>query len=202
MDEAKIRLSPLEKDLVLNAGWILTKNAVLEKGMLLLGRLQALYQERLMAIKGLPPEVCSSSPKISRGENYGGLPYLVLDHPRCFGKEDIFVIRTLFWWGNFFSITLQLSGSYKKSAEEKIIRSYASLAENGYAVCIATDPWQHHFEKDNYLLLSGIGPAAFEKIIRDTSFIKLAVKTELQRWDEIEEIFPVYFGQLMELTSV
>ncbi len=201
MDVTKIRLSQLEMELVINAEWILTKNSILEKAKQLLGRIQNLYRERLAVIPGLPAKVRLSSPKISKGENYRGLPYLVLDYPRCFEKADIFAIRTLFWWGNFFSITLQLSGSYKKNAEEKIIRSYRSLAENGYSVCISNDPWQHHFEKDNYSLLSGIAPVAFAKMIREASFIKLAVKTELQRWDECEEIFPEYFEQMTELAS-
>ncbi len=201
MDAAKIRLSQLEMELVNNANWILTKNSILEKAKQLLGRIQSGYQERLAVLPGLPAGVRSSSPKISKGENYLGLPYLVLDYPRCFEKEDIFAVRTLFWWGNFFSITLQLSGGYKKNAGEKIIRSYRTLAENGYSVCISDDPWQHHFEKENYTLLSGISPVVFENRIREASFIKLGIKTELQRWDECEEIFPEYFEQLMEITS-
>jgi len=53
------------------------------------------------------------SPKISRGENYLGLPYLVLDYPRLFRPDAVLAIRTFFWWGHFFSSTLQLSGGYK-----------------------------------------------------------------------------------------
>ena len=68
----------------------------------------------------------NSSPKISKGENYKGLPWLVLDYPRYFNKEDIFAIRTLFWWGNFFSITLHISGKYKMRYEKKIIDSFES----------------------------------------------------------------------------
>ena len=55
--------------------------------------------------------IVQSTPKIAKGENYLQLPYVLLDYPRCFDKENIFAIRTMFWWGNFFSITLHLSGS-------------------------------------------------------------------------------------------
>ena len=41
----------------------------------------------------LPAEMLFHSPKISKGENYKGLPYVMLDYPRCFGKTDIFAIR-------------------------------------------------------------------------------------------------------------
>ena len=50
----------------------------------------------------LPVEFFDVSPKISRGEQYLGLPYVMLDYPRIFSKENVFAIRTFFWWGNYF----------------------------------------------------------------------------------------------------
>ena len=35
--------------------------------------------------------------------------------PAVFSKENIFAIRTMFWWGNFFSISLHVSGKYFKT---------------------------------------------------------------------------------------
>lgn len=102
MDEAKIRLSAPEMELVKDAGWILTKNGILEKVSHLLGSIQQSYQLQLQQVSSLPPEILASAPKISRGENYKGLPWLVLDYPRCFGQQDVFAMRTMFWWGPFF----------------------------------------------------------------------------------------------------
>lgn len=201
MDKAKIRLSQVETELVNNTEWILTKNAILEKVKQLLGRIQVHYRQELESFPQLPPEIRMSTPKISKGENYRGLPYLVLDYPRCFNREEIFAIRTLFWWGHFFSITLHLSGLYKKMAEEKIIRSLPLLVQNDYFICIAEDPWEHHFEENNYLPLSACETHEIEKWIRERSFIKLAVKTGLQRWYECEELLPLYFRQMTEIAS-
>ena len=92
-------------------------------------------------------------PKISKGENYKGLPYLVLDYPRYFGKDDHFAIRSMFWWGNFFSITLHLSGIYKKMYENKIEASFTLLKEESFFIGISDDQWEHHFETSNYLPL-------------------------------------------------
>ena len=77
-------------------------------------KLRELVQENVNRGFNLPEEVLIQSPKISRGENYNGLPYVMLDYPRCFGKEDVFAMRTMFWWGNFFSITWHLKGKYSK----------------------------------------------------------------------------------------
>ncbi|MEI9808974.1 MAG: hypothetical protein WDO16_14545 [Bacteroidota bacterium] len=84
----------------------------------------------------LPPEVIKISPKISKGENYKGLPYLVLDYPRYFEKDNHFAVRSMFWWGNFFSSTLHLSGIYKKKYTSAIEASFTQLQENDFFICV------------------------------------------------------------------
>ncbi|MBS1654980.1 MAG: hypothetical protein JSU05_09055, partial [Bacteroidetes bacterium] len=79
MNEAKIRLSAHELELIQNAEWILTKNTILEKVKLLFEQLQEPFLQELKKLTTLPEEVAAPSPKISKGENYKGLPYLVLD---------------------------------------------------------------------------------------------------------------------------
>src|SRR5262245_61567301 len=110
-ESAKVSLSAFEQQLVTDANWILTKNGIIEKVYLLFGNLSEHYKQEPL-LQQLPAEAVTASPKIARGENYEGLPYVMLDYPRCFGKEDTLAIRTFFWWGHFFSITLQLKGKY------------------------------------------------------------------------------------------
>lgn len=38
-----------------------------------------------------------------------GQLYLILDYPGMLSTENIFAVRTLFWWGNIFSVSLHLS---------------------------------------------------------------------------------------------
>lgn len=166
------------------ADWILTKNGILQKVKLLLGNVQVAQQDQLA---GIPAEVVRTGAKISRGENYRGLPYLVLDQPRYFGKEDVFAIRILFWWGHFFSNTLHLAGRYKILYEEKIIGAFDALRTAGIYICIHTEQWEHHFDPDNYVALDTIPADRFASIIRQGSFVKLAAKMGLERWEEAEE---------------
>lgn len=200
MDEAKIRLSEVEKELVMNAGWILTKNDILQKTMTLLGRVQQQYSF-VNKLSELPGEVLTTSPKISRGENYRGLPWLMLDYPRCFGHEDVFAVRTMFWWGNFFSITLHLSGTFKKRFEAKISAAYEALVSERFFICIHENPWQHHFEKDNYLPVAELNEPVFERTIREKSFVKLAVQYPLQVWDESDTLLPQQFKKIITLLT-
>ena len=165
MDTAKIRLSSEEEALVATADWILTKNRVIQKINLLLSTVQTSQQQLLQPIAIFGDEILKSSLKISKGENYKGLPWLVLDYPRYFNKEDVFAIRTLFWWGNFFSITLHLSGNYKTKYEKRIIDSFESLKREYFSVCINEDQWEHHFETTNYLPVHDLNSSEFGEII-------------------------------------
>ena len=99
MDATKVRLSPEEEALVMRADWILTKNSILQKTMQLFATLQT-EQQKWMESNGnsWPVQIINSCPKISRGENYLGLPWLMLDYPRMFNKEKVFAVRTFFWW--------------------------------------------------------------------------------------------------------
>jgi len=202
MNPAKIRLSPTEMELVNNADLILTKNAILKKVNLLLENLQVKQQEVLRAqATGLMEKVSGTSPKISKGENYKGLPYLILDYPRYFDHENIFAVRTMFWWGNFFSVTLHLSGDYKKEAEEKLIASYKTLREKGFYCYRNEDQWEHHFESENYRLLSEMSKNDFERSVREKPFIKIANKISLPEWDDAEEILQRYFEEIIGMMA-
>lgn len=198
MDKAKLRLSAKEAELVANADWILTKNHILQKVKWLLEDLQSQQQQFLLLHSAiLPSEVLATSPKISRGENYKGLPYLVLDYPRYFGKDDHFAIRSMFWWGNFFSITLHLSGCYKKMYESNIEASFIPLKENSFFIGVSNEQWEHHFETDNYLSLSGMNEVNFKNTVAGKDFIKLAQRFSFEQWDNVEDIFFTSFCQLI-----
>lgn len=206
MGGTKIQLSEKEMDLVMNADLILTKNAIIKKAISLLDTVQHEQQQYLKQLeKPFPKEAVERSPKISKGENYQGLPYLVLDYPRVFEKENlpdrqagVLAIRTLFWWGNFFSITLHVSGSYKTMFEKNIADSFIGLKEAGFSLCINNEEWEHHFEENNYLPLSQIGENNFQKNITEKRFIKLAKKIPLKDWENMPELLVSGFKRIIE----
>lgn len=203
MDSTKIRLSPEEAALVVRADWILTKNAILQKINHLLAALQTEQQHVLASYSLLlPEEIIKTSPKISKGEKYKGLPWLVLDYPRYFNQEDVFAIRTLFWWGNFFSCTLHLSGIYKTNYEKKIIDSFDILKSMDFYTCVNAEQWEHHFETTNYLPLHDFTASQFEKMINHRRFIKLSKKNPLQQWNEADKNLLEIFSQLIKTLAI
>lgn len=202
MSAAKIRLSPPEMELLLNTEWILTKNRILENVNQLMGLLLEQQQHYLRLNSGsIPSEILAAGAKLSKGDNYRGLPYRVLDHPRYFGIDGYFAIRSFFWWGNFFSITLLLSGKYKTAYHSGLLQSFTKLQQNGFYYCIQEDPWQHHFEGDNYQPLAAMTLSEFEQKNSTRSFIKLAKKIPLQEWDQAVDILQNAFMELIRIVD-
>lgn len=98
---------------------------------------------------GIPSKVFMSTPKISKGENYLGRPWMILDFPRVFTKEDMFAYRTLCWWGQGFSMTLLLKGAYLDQLIGPLSDKAEVLAHAGFYLGISDDPFIHHFGEQN-----------------------------------------------------
>jgi hypothetical protein len=196
-DVSKLMLSDDELQLVCNTGWILTKRKIIDKVNGLLGEIS---EEQKMVIEKetswLPAAVIQSTPKIAKGENYLELPYLLLDYPRCFDGENIFAVRTMFWWGNFFSITLHLSGKYKELFQEKIIENTDPVKQY-FFICINENQWQHHFEADNYIAIKNFSKDELQHLIHEKKFIKLAIKFALHQWDTIPLLLNKSFKEMI-----
>ena len=142
MNDAKIQLSPEESGLLMNSRWILTKNEVIRKLGDFLGELSEHFHSSVQG-KNFPPELLVQHPKISKGENFRGLPYIVLDYPRYFSKEHLFAIRTMAWWGKYFSITLHLKGIYLQRYKDLLNLNETALTHAGYYCNMDKEEWKH-----------------------------------------------------------
>jgi hypothetical protein len=185
---ANVKLSAAEIDLAKNSHFILTKNKIINHVYELFGSLSNMYIHGLEANNNIPKEVLAVSPKISRGENLEGLPWVMLDCPRFFNHEDVFAIRTLFWWGNFFSITLHLKGKYFNA---KIIQAFAK----DWSICINENEWRNDFETDNYKTLSDCTSTTIEKL----NFIKIAKRISLNDWENIALLLMKELNEINEV---
>ena len=180
-----------EMALVLNPSVIFTKTKIINSVYHLFGDLSEIYKQdfTFSAIENN----LSSTPKIAKGENYLGLPWVNLDYPRVFNKEGVFAVRTFFWWGNFFSITLHLSGKHKQNLNNQIKASITNGLLSGWYINSSDEQWEHHFEPDNYQLLTA---EDVDRLLQ-SDFIKLAKKIPLKQWDESVDFFSNSFKNII-----
>jgi hypothetical protein len=182
MEVSKIHLSPAEMELMQNAEIILTKNRVLEKIKTLLETVQQ-DQTSFVQNHNLKNEIFKVSPKISRGENYLGLPYLILDYPRQSSANEFFFIRTMFWWGNFFSCTLHLANTSKDIFKEKIKQSKDLLGN--YYISVGDDAWVHHLKESDYRKIDMMTREQFIHSCESLGHIKIASRHSFNEWEKI-----------------
>ena len=199
MSQTKVTLSAKELELVNNAGWILTKNAIIEKVYLLFGGLSDVYRAALdKNVLFTPEDIGTRSPKISKGDQYEGLPWVMLDYPRHFTGDDAFGIRSFFWWGNFCSITIQLSGRFQEKYAASVQHYFQTHSRcRDWFIGTGTDPWKHHFRNDNYQPLSQWQGGSMAGL----PFIKLAKKIPLQDWDQLDIFFERNYSEILEMLT-
>ncbi len=183
--QAKITFSEHELVCLQDTDFLLTKRTINEKVQTLLLKLASELANEPQVMP-LPP----IRTKVSKGDNYRGLPYWVLDYPASFVKDDVFAYRTICRWGHEFSFTLHLAGAPLQQHKPALILNFNQLANvPGLYLCTNTYQWEHHFEADNYRLFNEVidGADSWEAFLADKDFVKLAVKIPLDEWDGVVE---------------
>ncbi|MCC6287363.1 MAG: hypothetical protein IT249_05715 [Chitinophagaceae bacterium] len=194
MKDAKIQFSENELNLAADIDFILTKNRIIGKVYNLFGALAGTYVKLSESL--LPQEVLLNSPKISRGENYKGLHYVMLDYPRFFTKDNVFAIRSMFWWGNDLSLTLHLKGKFKAAYQVKLYE----LSKPGnidWYIQTSDDEWLHHKTAGSHTKLADITLPENNAFILKTGFLKLTCFLPLQQWNEAATFFESGFNSLI-----
>ena len=203
MSAAKVTLSPKELELVNNADWILTKNGIIQKVADLFGEVSNTYRGDLAKYTELVHSPAFElAPKLSKGEQYQSLPYIMLDYPRYFTEPDIFAIRSFFWWGNHCSIHLILRGKfllqYGPSIDHyfQLFGKYADETRNWH-IGTGAELWQHHFERNNYIPIEDWNGSSVPQL----PFLKLAKKIPLEEWDDIDQFLIKHFNRILSMLT-
>lgn len=144
----------------------------------------------------LPEEVKASKAKITRGENYQGKTWMVLDYPRVFEKESVFAFRTLFLYGDAVHCTFHISGRFLEKFNdlpEKI--SHSEHPE--LLLCNEGNPWVHHVNAESFKPLS----AAFADQHKPHGFIKFGKMIPFTSWEHIPEEVTAFFRKISDILS-
>lgn len=189
-----------ESDLLFNTELFPLKRRVNQK-------LYVLFEQIKMRLKDtkehkqfiFPQGTDSETGKISQGENYQSYPWVMLDFPKLFNKEEIFAFRTLFWYGHYFSCSLLLSGTCAVFYLPQILKNRALLT--GSAICIAThkDPWQHEVNEEVCVPQENLTDAEIITFAEEKGFIKFTVKFISTNPAEIEKKVLENYIKLLEV---
>jgi len=195
------RFTPSELQTLHNTDFFLVKTSAIKK-------IEHLFAEARDEIKNViekenisfPKEVDAHTGKFFRGENYLGLPYLVLDYPKYFSKESVVAFRIMFWWGSFFSFTLHLQGSFLEEQRNTLIKNIPSLKKKNIYICVNNNPWQYHYKKDNYLPIDKLSDAELKRLLLEKEFIKFSRKIPVKDYKKTGKFAKESFSYLFPRT--
>lgn len=187
-----------EINLLGNKNLFLAKARITQKLQTALLLVEKLYARELIKYdKKLPAEIVNSKGKITKGENLSASPWMVLDYPKEFSRQNIFAIRTLIWWGKHVSVSLVLSGSYKKLYEQNIFKAINTKPTNLF-VCIGQTPWEHDILPGNFLKAGKLTSKEITEI-KNRSFLKLSFKISIKEINSLEVLVLEKFKGLLQL---
>lgn len=174
-----LMLTREELDLALDTRVFFLKDQVLRK---IRGLLEQTARD-LSALKpAVPLGVQPGIPKISRGENYQLMPYLVLDFPRYAEGDNLYLFRTMFWWGHYFISSLIVSGEPLSQNRTRAGQQCQSLSwREDILFCVATTPWHHDADPDNLQSFASLGAEALDQRLQRQEFVKLSRILPLDR---------------------
>ncbi|UII24973.1 hypothetical protein LVD15_16865 [Fulvivirga maritima] len=182
--------SDKEFNYISDQDFLLTKRQITEKIIQYLSNLESELKKEIHSSDfDFPDNAFLKAGKISKGENFKGLPYLILDYPRMFSSTSIFAYRTMFWWGNFFSNTLHVKGSALKSLPDTTIQS-------AYPLFIQTlgDEWDHSLESAN-----AVEQVNLQEILStEVEFLKISQKIPLSDYGNLPDATIHFLRQILD----
>jgi hypothetical protein len=185
-----LNLNAAELSILTNKEFFLLKRNSIDKIVASFAQLELLINDRFQYLHrtGLIADFRKRG-NITKGENYLGLPYVVLDHPAVFGKNGVHAYRTMFWWGNSWSITFHISGNHLNQLPSSFFESVVSLCPDHYLLGIGKGEWDHHFGEDNFVPFSkvNISPVQLQSAAAEKGFLKIADRWPMEQINETPE---------------
>lgn len=187
MFEPPVHFSDPELALMHDAELMRTRRNILAKIQELLGAVQRRLEAACLW-RDLPfaAEVKTGGAKISKGDNYLEMPYLVLDFPRCYGSQQVFAYRVMFWWGHEFSAFLHLKGQSLSLIGKDLQNRWTRIQQSGMLISISDSEWVQHATPDHYAKATTLSEPAVLSL-PERSFLKMGRTLPLEKWASLEE---------------
>jgi hypothetical protein len=157
MQKSKLMFSDAELQMALDKEVILTKNRIIERVYDEFGHLGRKIYDEMKPFQSIFPDELCILPKISKGENYNGMPWVMLDYPRFFNKENgHFAIRVFFCWGNGFLVQLHVSKKFAIPVLSKGKNHLIPQSIAGFPVWVGfpSDPWAFQLPQEGMFPLA------------------------------------------------
>jgi hypothetical protein len=192
MQKSAIKLTNHQLKLVSDPTYPLTKIEVMERLTTLLHACAAQLRENKLTVGNTQLFECEY--KISKGENYKGLPYLVLDYPKINSKKFPILLRTMFWWGKYFSLNILIHDDVKIRIRDN---SFYNTNLNDCKLLVSSNIWEQDLAKEDYMHLSKEA-----MLLKESDYLKISKTVPIESYNELIAYMRFYEDTIQHLEMV
>lgn len=116
--------------------------------------------------------------KVSKGENFKGYPYIVLDCPRLYSTDTEVICRTIFRWGHGWSLHFIVQGKRLARINHSLPVFLASLSTD-WLLYTGENIWEQDVDSIHYIPTPSMSETALSQTINRQEFFKIATQTNL-----------------------
>jgi len=127
--------------------------------------------------------------QLVKGERFQDFPYVYLDFPKYFSKDEMFTFRSFFWWGHALFFCWFLSGPSLDEYKKRVQECVAAISRQAVFISTADSPWEWSLEKPHAVFLDHTSEESLKIILKDLSFLKLGCSLSLDLL-ETEDAIP------------
>jgi hypothetical protein len=189
-----------EIDLMGDGELLLAKRKIISKMADRFSVVEGKFRQIMLRESGLhlPPDTLVKAGKVSRGENYKGLPYLVLDYPRLMTRHDVLNIRLLFWWGHYFTLSLHVAGGFWQEKKPNILKNIGALTFEKIRFQVDGSPWENDIFSGHFQDLNPSDSVQTLSIEKST-FLRLSYHLPLNETPNLDEFATKGFKKFMSI---
>lgn len=182
MQKSAIKLTNHQLKLAEDTSYPLTK-------ILIMDQFTSLFAECAQYLQSYPfqfgsVQLVESEYKITKGENFKGLPYLVLDYPKIQSKSFPVLMRTIFWWGKYFSLNMYLHDDLNIAFKPNWKQNELI---NDVKILMSDDLWQHDLEEMDYEHISKVD---INK--KQSNYLKLCKTVPINAYGDLQNQMKFY----------
>jgi hypothetical protein len=124
--------------------------------------------------------------KVTRGENYLDMPYVVLDTPQLSTQHMEQHLRIMLWWGHYISL------QYFIRVDALTIEKLNSLKDLPYKVLTTDNLFNNNLEDADFTTLSALNEIHFEP----NQLTKVCHRMELSELENLEKHVEEFMGRM------
>ena len=137
--------------------------------------------------------------KVSKGENYRGQPYIVLDFPRLLQKDTIFLFRNVCLWGHYFIHVFILTGSLLETYRYSLTRNIEKIRQKDLLINTNDDPWELVIGTSKLVPARQVSEKKMAALIEKSPHITLGSALSFTQFDKLKENSLNFFGNILDL---